>query len=179
MAISLHHSKQLPLNKEQQSLRLLTEEDWEIWKKLRLESLQVSPESFRVLYEEEKDKSEADWRRMLRENDILGYFQQQQLIGCVGFYTYYYKSVHHKGAFFGTYVTPQYRRQGIAKTLMEALLQHAKKHVLQLNCSVVTTNEAAYHLYLKYGFVIYGKETRASKINDIFYDEYLLSLKFD
>ncbi len=62
--------------------------------------------------------------------------------------------------------------------LVEAIIIHAKNHVMQLHVTCVTINLKAIDLYQKHGFRIYGTEPRSIKIGDTFFDEHLMVLKF-
>ena len=42
------------------------EADWEAWRDARLEAARLHPEAFGASFEEEKERSEEDWRRALR-----------------------------------------------------------------------------------------------------------------
>ena len=76
------------------------------------------------------------------------------------------------------YVVPAYRNQGIANLLVKTIIDHAKQHVLQLHATVVTSNQSAFNLYERNGFIIYGTEPRSLKIDNHFYDEHMMVLMF-
>jgi len=61
---------------------------------------------------------------------------------------------------------------------MQALISRAAglPDVEQLVIGVVTTNQAARHLYASLGFISYGLESEALKIGDRYLDEDFLSL---
>ena len=61
-------------------IRLLTEKDWQIWRSLRLEALQNSPETLASSYEEAENFSQEEWEDKLTKSDIFGAF-----IAAVGF----------------------------------------------------------------------------------------------
>ncbi|HAT1863879.1 TPA: hypothetical protein ACIZBI_003008 [Legionella pneumophila] len=50
------------------------QEDWELWKSFRLESLKNSPEIFGSSYEEEVLMSDADFQNGLSKEYVLGVF---------------------------------------------------------------------------------------------------------
>jgi ribosomal protein S18 acetylase RimI-like enzyme len=76
------------------------------------------------------------------------------------------------------YVAPTHRNKGIANLLVKTVIDHAKKCVLQLHATVVTSNQSALNLYEKNGFVIYGTEPRSLKIDSHFFDEHMMVLTF-
>lgn len=161
------------------NIRLLKPEDWYLWKILRLGGLSQSPESFGSSFEEESAWSDEEFRQGLSKSDIFGAFVENQLVGCVAFSIINLRKACHRGVLWGMYVRPQNRTGGIASELMKYLIKHAKTQVMQMELAVVTDNPIAIKFYQKYGFQIYGKESRSLKIGDQFYDVDLMVLKFD
>lgn len=82
----------------------------------------------------------------------------------------------HKCRTWGLFVASQYRGQGIAKRLLESIIETARDIVgcEQIQLSVSTQNEASYQLYLRNGFIVYGTEVHAMKIGTEYVDEYLM-----
>ncbi len=157
-------------------IRLLTKKDNEDYKKIRLEALQNSPESFGSSYEEEVSSPAED----LQKNgvDIFGAFIDDQLVAIAGFFISKMNKMNHKGGLFGLYTKPEYRGKNIANELLKTIINHAKTKITQLHLTCVTTNQSAIKLYQKYGFKIYGTEPKALKIGSQFFDEYLMVLEF-
>jgi RimJ/RimL family protein N-acetyltransferase len=56
------------------------------------------------------------------------------------------------------------------------VIEHAAQHVLVLQAMVGTANHRARRMYHRLGFVPYGIERNALRIDGIFYDEELLAL---
>jgi len=159
-------------------IKLLSQFDWPLWKKIRLEALEKNPEAFGSSFEEESLSSDSDWESSLINSNIFGAFSQEILIGTAGFFTYAQYKQKHKGVLFGVYVLPEFRNKKIADQLILAVLEHAKNKVLQVHCTVVTQNPIAIRLYERHGFMSYGVEPRALKIGDGFVDEILMIKKF-
>jgi ribosomal protein S18 acetylase RimI-like enzyme len=86
--------------------------------------------------------------------------------------------VQHRACLFSLYTNENYRNQGIADSLVKAVIAHLKPDIHQLHLSVITSNHSAIHLYEKNGFKSYGIEPRSFKIDEQFYDEQLLVLMF-
>lgn len=161
------------------NIRLLSPDDWLAWKNLRLEALQNAPEAFGSSYEEEVDFSEEYLKSYLKRSTIFGSLSGPALVGCAGFFTLKQVKMRHRGVLYSMYVQPEHRGHGIANRLVEAAIMHAKSQVIQLHLTCVTNNSMAIRLYEKHGFSIYGTEPRALKVGDVFYDEYLMVLKFE
>lgn len=160
-------------------IRLLrTEADWLAFQALRLSALQAHPEAFGSSYEEESILSIDSFKEGYKKCAIFGAFKANALIGCAGFFIQSPIKMRHRGVLFSMYVEPSYRNKGIGNLLIKSLINHAKKHVIQLHTTVVTNNQSALNLYEKNGFVTYGTEPNALKINNYFYDEHLMVLTF-
>lgn len=160
-------------------IRQLLDTDWEVWKNIRLEALNNSPESFASSYEEELQWTNADFQSGLSQGYVLGAFVDELLVSCAGFYILNSLKTKHRGVLWGMYTRTEYREKGIATAVVQTLIQHAKTCVTQLHLSCVTSNFAASAFYQKQGFRIYGTEPKSLKINDTFYDEYLMVLDFN
>lgn len=80
----------------------------------------------------------------------------------------------------GLSVKKKYWGQSIATYMMRTAMMWAQEHgITKLQLHVRTDNEAAIHLYTKLGFCKEGLITRAIKINQVFYDNYIMGLMLD
>lgn len=157
-------------------IRMLTVDDWQIWKDIRLEALQNSPENFGSAYEEELNWSDAEFQDGLTKSNIFGAFIKNRLAACASFYSLASLKTKHRGVIWGMYTRPEYRGQGIASALIQTVITHARSHVVQLHLTCVADNLIGIHFYQRHGFKIYGTEPRSLKIGDTFYDEHLMAL---
>ena len=146
--------------------RLLTGDDWQQWKAIRLESLQDSPAAFGRSYEEDCDKDDAYFRDGIEGNAIWGAFVGDDLVGVVGFSIERGERYRHKGKIFGVYTVPAARGKGICKALLLLAIEYAKTKVMWLAIHVWTTNLAAYRLYESVGFVTYCTEVNCLRVSD-------------
>lgn len=160
-------------------IKLLTPGDWLAWKHLRLEGLKNDPEAFGASYEEECNQSDVEIRAYLEKSTVFGAFEGTELVGCAGFYTLDTLKKKHIGFLYGMYVCPEQRGKGIADKLVRIVIDHAKSRVLQLHLTCVTTKTAAFQLYQKHGFRVFGTEPRSLKIGDKYVDAYLMMQEFD
>lgn len=152
----------------------ILEVNWEAWREMRLEALQRHPEAFGRSFEEEKDRSEDDWRRGLREVTALAFRENGAFSGIAVYAQSAAMKMRHRANLFSMYVRAHARGKRVGDALVEAVLHEAKGNVLQVHCAVVTNNEAARRLYERHGFKIYGIEPRALRVGDRFCDEYLM-----
>jgi len=75
----------------------------------------------------------------------------------------------------GMYVRPHARGAGIGRRLVEAVIAHARQHVELLQATVVSSNEPAWRLYAKLGFIEYGIEKNALKQDARYWDDVLMA----
>ncbi|HIA5698176.1 TPA: hypothetical protein ACWQQH_002387 [Legionella pneumophila] len=68
-------------------IRQLFDTDWHLWKEIRLEALNNSPENFGSSYEDEVHMSDADFQHGLSKGYVLGVFVDDLLVSCIRFYT--------------------------------------------------------------------------------------------
>ncbi|MEN3027367.1 MAG: GNAT family N-acetyltransferase [Chlorobiota bacterium] len=164
-------------------IRPLEERDFEEFTRLHQEALQLAPEAFGSDYESYQALSLLDKEQQFEAllhypyNYLLGVFVNGKLVGMAGFSCDHTKpKLRHKGRIWGMYITPEYRGRGLGEQLLRRLLAAAKEDARceQVYLSVATTNQAAYGLYLKLGFVRYGTEYRALKLGDSYVDEHLM-----
>jgi ribosomal protein S18 acetylase RimI-like enzyme len=166
-------------------IRQLTETDAAIFRVLRLRALRESPHAFTNSYEEFSQQPLENTARRFRDqvdshvNFTLGTFQADQLVGIVGFYRETALKIQHKGSIVSMYVQPEYRSQGIARALLTEAIDRARRlpGLTQLLLGVMETQTTAKRLYESLGFVVYGREPRAVKIGDEFFDEEFMVLK--
>jgi ribosomal protein S18 acetylase RimI-like enzyme len=159
----------------------LTTEDAVAYRALRLRALREHPEAFRSSYEEEQGKS-ADWtaRRLGNgEGFFLGAFSEAAaLVGAIGLQLERRHKVRHQGKVFGMYVASEFARRGVGQALIEALVAQARAsgYLESLLLTVTSTNAHAVQLYRSAGFVECGREPRALKLDDRYYDKTLMFL---
>lgn len=101
---------------------------------------------------------------------VLGAFVDGQLAGVAGLRYLRRERTTHKAYLFGMSVLPEFRGRGIARALIEAVLDQARStsgiKIVQLG--VIQSNIAALGLYESCGFVSFGTEPFAVKIDDAF-----------
>ena len=159
--------------------RILHAEDAALLRTFRLESFKHFPLAFATSWEEESSITESQLQSWIQRNTIYGAFIDEQLVGSVGFFQQDCLKEAHRGTLFGMGVLPEYQRRGIGGSLMSSLLKDAKEKVLQISLSVESSNQEAVRFYQRHGFKIYSTEPRSLKMDDRFYDKYLMLLTFD
>ncbi|NHM30274.1 GNAT family N-acetyltransferase [Neobacillus terrae] len=161
---------------------ILGPENAGLYRDIRLQALKDHPEAFSSSFEEESAYTLERFSSRLNEDFIFtfGALMEDQLIGTVTLATERRNKLKHRANIAAMYVDPEYRRSGTGKKLMEEAIKKAKEleGIEQIYLSVTSTNEAAKKLYLSLGFTTYGKDIKALKINNRYYDEDLMAIYF-
>ncbi|MHC2251868.1 ribosomal protein S18 acetylase RimI-like enzyme [Bradyrhizobium embrapense] len=157
-------------------IRRLQPADAALYRDIRLEALRLSPEAFGSAYETES-VFPVGWfaERLAGAVVILGAFWGGELAGIVGFIAAEGPKRQHKGALVSMYVRQQARHAGVGRLLVDAALELAAQSVELVQLAVVEGNEPAYRLYRRVGFVEYGVEKHALKIDGRYYDDILMA----
>lgn len=158
-------------------IRRLSAADVATYGQIRLESLQRHPDVFGTSYEEEAALPDEVFVQQLTTNLILGGgADEQHITGIVGFIVGGALKVRHKGILWGLYVQPEARGSGLAKALVNTLIDAVKDEVEQIQLSVGAHNVPAARLYQGFGFEPYGLENSALKVGEQYLDEVLMAL---
>lgn len=114
------------------TVRLLAEEDWEVYRTIRLSALRENPEAFVATFAEEEHLPEAEWRAKMNRSDRLVAERDNEVIGVVsllpGPLPKSSDEVDHLNAaeVFGLWVTPAARGSGAPELLVDAAAQRAR-----------------------------------------------------
>ena len=163
------------------TIRQLSAVDAGEYKKLRLEGLKLAPVAFGSTYEEEIDHTlELIGERLntTGDNFVLGAFSGLRLIGTLTFRRETKLKFRHRGGVYAMYVTPEWQRKGVARTLLDELISRAKgiEGLEQLHLSVVLDNTTAKGLYESRGFQANGLNRQATKHLGEYHDDVLMVL---
>ena len=163
--------------------RILTAEDTSAWRRIRLEALEREPEAFSASIEAHHKLTDEDVLTRLgpemSSRFVLGAFVGAEIVGTAGFAREVGLKEQHKGRVWGVYLRASHRGKGVARQMMELLLEQARKieGLEQITVSVAMTQTPAMSLYRSLGFVPYGREPRALKVNGRLIDEEHLWLR--
>ena len=169
---------------ESMIIRKLVENDAESLWKLRLYALETVPASFGDSPEELRMTSVAEYASRLRsggpENFVLGAFEDEALVGMMGFYRETATKRRHKGWIWGVFVSPSVRGKGVGRTLLAGVIEAAKAlpGIRCLRLTVSTTQQPAINLYERHGFRSFGTEPQAMRIGEQSTDELHMILEF-
>jgi RimJ/RimL family protein N-acetyltransferase len=156
-------------------VRPLRADEAATWRAIRLEALRLHPEAFGAAFENEAAQPLSFFAGRLTAGVTFGGFQDQELLGSVGFLVQAGAKREHKGMLWGMYVRQAARGTGLARGLIEALLDHARGRVELIQLTVVADNPIARRMYASFGFEPYGIEERALKVEGRYLDDVLMA----
>ena len=163
-------------------VRALNENDVDLFIRIRNDSLQLDPKSFGASPNAkiDRDKTFEDLRTKNEENFILGYFEENRLVGMLGFLRYQNEKTRHKGFIWGVFVYKEHRGKKIGELLFQECIERVSvlDGMQKILLSSSHVSAAALGLYEKLGFKIYGRETNAmiwegAFIDEIFFEKFL------
>ena len=155
-------------------IRPLRADEPTLYRNIRLEGLRLHPEAFGSAFEQEAAQSLAFFEQRLTGNTIFAGFRGEEILGTAGFMPESGFKRAHKGHLWGMYARPAARGTGLARQLVEAVLEYAQGRVELVQLSVVSGNVPAHRLYASLGFTPYGLEERALKLDGKYLDEVLM-----
>jgi RimJ/RimL family protein N-acetyltransferase len=166
------------------TIRRLTAADAFSYREIRLEGLAQHPAGFGSAWEDEAGKPLAWFEQRLADGTVFGGFlpsknenaKEAALAGVAGLIVPQGAKLKHKGVLFGMYVRPVARGTGLAAAVVQAVLNHARGIVEEIQLTVAPDNEAALRLYRAAGFVEYAREPRSLKIDGKYHDSLLMTL---
>lgn len=162
------------------SIRRLGLGDVAAYRAIRHEALANHPEAFVSTAEGFAQKSDAEIRQTLEALTVFGAFLPDGSLGGINaFLRNEGAKERHRGWMIQVYVRPEQRGTGLAAALVEHLIEHAKRHVLQIHLGVWSENVPAIKLYERLGFETYATEPRYLFVNGRFIDEHLMVRFFD
>jgi RimJ/RimL family protein N-acetyltransferase len=158
------------------SIRILTSADAAAFRELRLRALKEHADAFTSSFEEDAQKPLAATEQRISGQDgnvFWGAFVEGRLQGLVGLVREARAKGAHSADVVAMYVAPEFGRRGLARALLQAVIDHARSeaHVEQLVLTVTRSNQAAVKLYKAAGFATFGLEPRAIKVDGEYFDK--------
>jgi RimJ/RimL family protein N-acetyltransferase len=152
--------------------RILTFEDRDKYRQIRLECLKNYPQNFGSLYENESLSDTLKFDTIISQGDstdfLYGAFDNQKLVATCGNIQEKRIKTKHISEISHVYVSPEYGSKGIATELLSLTIEKvfSNTEVEQIMLGVVASNLHAISLYEKSGFIKYGVLENYYKFND-------------
>ena len=146
-------------------VRMLGPADATLYRSLRLRALREHPDAFTSSYEQERDQPVEAAAQRLAAHPFWGAYRHAELYGFVGLERELRPKGRHKATVMGMYVAPEAGGQGVGRSLLDALIAHARINgVESLVLTVTDGNERATRLYEAAGFRSFGVEPDAIRV---------------
>jgi ribosomal protein S18 acetylase RimI-like enzyme len=141
------------------TFRRLTHSDLEAFKSIRLEALRTEPENFASNAADWEQKSDEDWLAILSQTPIFAGFDiQNRPLAIMGLILERAKKMAHRATIVMVYTTPKARGQGLAKALLNSLINYAQSEgIVQLELQASAENPEALGFYTSQGFEQIGR----------------------
>ena len=159
------------------TIRRLLPVDAAAYRDCRLDGLRSNPEAFGSSYERESPEPLEWFANRLENSHVFGAIGNDMVAGTAALAVHSGKR-SHIGLLWGMFVREEYRRLGIGRKLVQAVVDVAREHVEVVQLAVISENVAARRLYESFGFVEYGLERKALRHGDRYYDEVLMAIDF-
>lgn len=163
--------------KKEAVIRTIWPNDWEEYKRLRLEWLQDTPEAFGGTYEQEIEREDREWIERLAKPDrkTMGVYVDDKLVAIMtmlqGLHFPDNTSDMNYNFLAGVYTDPPYRGTGTSFKLLQSLLDYTKKYSPAKRCLLCVNSKQydalipAQKLYEKVGFRIYENRELSDKLD--------------
>ena len=146
-------------------VRRLGPADAATYRTLMLEAYERHPEAYTSTVAERGSLPLSWWEARVSPDAnaiemVLGAFKGSRLSGVAGLSFEAREKARHKAHLFGMYVPANLRRGGVGRSLVLAVLEHARKRpgVRVVQLTVTQGNAPAQALYERCGFVPFGVE---------------------
>lgn len=139
-------------------VRLLTPDEWPLYKEMRLKSLLQDPQVFSIRHEVEVAYEDDAWRKELANPNfgIFGVFADGKIVGMTAILVHIKKDPTKQTAkLWGSWLEKPWRGKGLSVPMYEARIDWARKHptVRRITVSHRESNSASKAANQKHGFV--------------------------
>ena len=157
------------------NIRRLAAGDAQAYRDLMLQAYALHPQAFTSSVSERAAMPMRWWESRLssRLDVLLGAFVEHELVGIVGLSLEPREKARHKATLFGMYVADSHRHAGLGYQLVQAALEEARRHsfLRLVQLTVTAGNDPAVRLYQRCGFVLYGLEPMAIRVDEDYLDK--------
>lgn len=136
-----------------------TEVSWQAFRDLRLQSLLEEPQSFIFSYESQKNNSDGQWQKSLKQYQegngswMMFATDGSRLIGMLGAFQREEDKEENAAWIICAYIAKEWRRNGVGRLLMKSVLNElAKTSITKVSLCVNTAQIPAVNFYTSLGF---------------------------
>lgn len=164
------------------AIRPLTPADLDLYLPVRRRALAEHPDAFGTsVAEHDALPREEQARRLAGAGDsvVFGAFVDGALVGIGGIVPSTRTKRRHRADVYGMFVASEFQGRGLGRAILEACLAHARAlgRIEVVALSVNAANAAARKVYVDAGFVPWGIERDAFRVDGAPQDEEFLTLR--
>lgn len=161
------------------TLRRITPQEAGNFRNLRLQALQQHPRAYAQTFDEECDQPPQAFAQFLRNNVVLGAYDNDLLVGYTNLTLSRGAKLAHKGTVWGAYVRPVYRNTHLAQRMRLRLFEIAKGMGLQYcQSSIMASNAAALQVHMAVGYEEVYREKDGVRHLDGTFDDVIHLVKY-
>ena len=164
-------------------IEVLTPDQWQEYRGIRLKALKTDPVAFGESYEREEKKSEQEIREKLEDPNRKAYIIKigDKVCALAVASLVLPGHVNHQANIHAVFTDPDFRRLGLGSKLLGKILNdlHSNPITSRVSLSVGVEQEAARKMYEKLGFKEFGIGHKEMKINGKYYDQVQMELIFE
>ncbi|MGV1835982.1 N-acetyltransferase family protein [Rhizobium rhizogenes] len=139
------------------AIRHISADEFDIFRRIRLEALRVEPSSFASSVEDWEVLTDEEWRRRLSDPVFVA-FRGEEPVGVMGLLRQRSSKMAHRATLIMVYVRKDLRGVGIAKDLLDTVIAYAlSEGIVQLELVVSAENPKAISFYRREGFSEIGR----------------------
>ncbi len=151
------------------NIQVLNENQWEIFKQIRLEGLKNNPKSFSHSYENKVHQDQTAWQNKFSQfrTNIIIFDENKKPIAMAVIFFNADNKLKHIASIGAVYINSKHRGQGLGTKLIEYTINKIKqnKEIKKIKLTVIQNQTAAENLYKKFGFQKIGTNKKEIKIN--------------
>ena len=156
-------------------IRTLCAADFSAFRALRTRAIVEHPVAFVQTLEELASLTDEHLKNLLLPTEtrfVLGAFENEKLIGTLGIRRDPGLKLRHRAEVWGVFVDSEFRGFGHGKKMLELAIAKLREspEIVQMFLRVAPTQPTAIKLYESFGFEVSGREPKAIKIDEVFYD---------
>jgi len=134
------------------------------YRSLLVEALIVHPDCFVEDYREELARPITETEQELERSGVFGAWEGNRLIGIAAEVPCTTMKRRHCGQLRNLYVRREYRRNGVARRLIQEVLAYCSRGVERLEAEIPAQCETAVQLFEEHGFRLYGLSPNGIRI---------------
>ena len=160
-------------------IRQISEDDWQVFHRLRLEALLSDPGAYSGTAEEWRTVGETQLRAMLGDIAVFVVSEEGEPVGMMGLIRHKAGKMAHRAILVMVYMRGAIRGSGLAQRLHDEVVAHARSAgIRQIELHVTAENLRAARFYERLGYLRIGTIPGGFFEEGREIDEVLMALRF-